>query len=150
MVVEGPEVEIQIRKTKRTASDKGRLPIRASGGKWEDLPLVPNFNQDQFQGLTKERAAARRHLVLMSACQWHNQRRHLDMMLDARARKANLAELRVTSAEYSVAAISLLMSWCRRESSSDALACICQSQISNVLAKKDAAVADFMAHAAAW
>lgn len=94
-------------------------------------------------------AAAKCHLVLMSACQWRNQRRRQEVMLDARAREANLAELRVASAEYSVAAISFL-SWCSQESSGEALACICHSQIRDVLAKKDAAVADFIAHAATW
>lgn len=70
-------------------------------------------------------------------------------MLEAIAREANLAELRVASAMYSVAAMILLMSWCGCASSGQALARICRSQMRDVLAKKEAAMADLIAHAEA-
>lgn len=70
--------------------------------------------------------------------------------MEAKDRDANLAKDREASAEYSVAATILFMSWCKRVSSGGRRSCNCRSQINDALLKNDVAVAVLIAQAAAW
>lgn len=79
------------------------------------------------------------HLEHMSACQLRRQRRRREMTKDAKAREANFAVLNMASAENSVAAINLFISWCNLVSLGGSLTCSWQSQIKEALLKKDAA-----------
>lgn len=72
------------------------------------------------------------------------------MTEEARAQEANLTEFKEASAEYSVVATILLMSWCNLVSSGGSLSCNCRSQMSDTLLKNEVAVAVLIAQATAW
>lgn len=62
-------------------------------------------------------AAASFHFALASTFQLRSQNKHRDVTVEASIREANLAEVKEASAEYSVAATILLISWCHLVSS---------------------------------
>lgn len=65
--------------------------------------------------------------------------------MEANERDANLAEAREVSAEYSVAAMILFISWCRRVSFVGRRSCSCLSLIKDALLKNNVAVAVLIA-----
>lgn len=95
-------------------------------------------------------AAARRHLVLTSTFQPLSQKNLPAVTEDAKALDANFTEFNEASAEYSMAAIILFISWCNLVSSGGSRSWSCLNQISDALFKKDVAVAIQIAQAIAW